>query len=99
MLAKLLGLAVLIWFYKTAKQVGENAIQWAVFGVIGFFLSATIAHYVISEALLAVVSDDTGWALFIRQLPIFLGLGVVYLLRKKCLLKDSGRPADQETNI
>lgn len=94
MLAKLLGIAVLVWFYKTAKQVGENAIQWSIFGVISFFLSATITYYAISQPLLDLVAAKSAMALAISQLPIVFGLGAAYLFRKIFLLKQNSQSVD-----
>ncbi len=86
MLAKLLSLVVLVWFYKTAKDQSENAIQWAVIGFIGFWLLAVIGHFVITKPLLAVFHDSLNLAALIRQIPAFVGLAAAMLIRKKYLL-------------
>ncbi len=85
MLAKLFSLVVLVWFYKTAKDRSENAIQWAVIGFIGFWLMAAIGHFVITKPLLAVFHDSWNLAALIRQIPAFVGLAVAWLVRKKYL--------------
>ena len=87
MLAKLLSLVTLIWFYKTAKDSNENAIQWAVIGFIGFWLSAIIAHYAITNPLLGVFRGSGGLSALIGQLPAFVGIAAAYLIRKLYLLK------------
>ncbi len=33
LLAKFAGIAVLVWFYLTAKEKGEPAIKWAIIGL------------------------------------------------------------------
>lgn len=87
MLAKLLSIATLIWFYKTAKDSNENAIQWAVIGFIGFWLSAIITHYVLIDPLLSVFRGSEGMSILIQQLPAFVGIGAAILIRKVYLLK------------
>ena len=70
MLAKLLSLVTLIWFYKTAKDSNENAIQWAVIGFIGFWLSAIIAHYAITSQLTPGSTTDAPKIYLLRQLHL-----------------------------
>lgn len=88
MLAKLIAIAVLVWFYKSAQAVGENPILWAVLGVIGFFLSATLTHYVISEPLLTTLPPKSTVSSIVRQFPLFVGIASVYLIKKKNLVKE-----------
>ncbi len=87
MLAKLIAIAVVVWFYKSAKEVGENPFLWAFFGAVGFFLSATLAHYVISEPLLTTLPPKTTLASIIRQFPLFMGIASVYWIKRKNLIK------------
>ena len=87
MLAKLLSIATIIWFYKTAKDSNENAIQWAVIGFIGFWLSAIITHYVLIDPLLAVFRGSAAMSALIGQLPAVVGISAAFLIRKVYLLK------------
>ena len=38
MVEKLLAIITVVWFYQSAKSVGEKAVQWALIGLVGFFL-------------------------------------------------------------
>jgi hypothetical protein len=89
MLAKIAAIIVMVWFYRTAAEIGEKAIQWAVIGVIGFFLAAFITHYGVVDPLSKYVLGQKEPAGLITQLPAFVGLGAAYFIRKKYLLKKS----------
>jgi hypothetical protein len=90
MLAKIAGIIVLVWFYRTAHKIGEKAIQWAVIGVIGFWLAAFITHLAAVDPLLKVVGAEGVMPNVIRQLPAFVGFGAAYFIRRKYLLKNAG---------
>ncbi|MGR8934728.1 MAG: hypothetical protein ACU837_10110 [Gammaproteobacteria bacterium] len=89
MLAKIAAIIVLVWFYRTAAKIGEKAIQWAVIGVIGFFLAAFITHFGIVDPVSKFVLGQKEPAGLITQLPAFAGLAAAYFIRKKYLLKKS----------
>ena len=38
-LAKFAGIAVLVWFYLTAKDKGEQPLKWAIIGLIGYWIA------------------------------------------------------------
>ena len=38
-LAKMVGIAVLIWFSMTGKAQGEYWLRWAIIGLIGYWLT------------------------------------------------------------
>lgn len=85
LLAKFAGIAVLVWFYLTAKEKGEQPIKWAIVGLIGYW----IAWWAFK---LAIVSPLTGFfhknglAIFIvTQIPAICAVGVAFLIRKKML--------------
>jgi hypothetical protein len=92
MLAKIAAVIVLVWFYRTAVKIGENGIQWAVIGVIGFFLAAFITHFGIVDPISKSVLGQKTPAGLITQLPAFVGIGVAYLIRKIYLLKNAANP-------
>jgi len=88
MLAKIFAIAVAIWFYQTAQKIGEKPLYWAVIGVIGFWLTAFIVHYVVTVPLLTVFK--TGFvSVAVRQLPALVGFAATYLIRGKFLLKNA----------
>lgn len=88
MIEKLLAIITVLWFYHSAKYVGEKAIQWAVIGLIGFFLSALIMHFVIAEPILESMTNPSKMIRFLfANLPGITGFFVAFLIRRKYLLK------------
>jgi hypothetical protein len=88
LLAKAAGIAVLVWFYMTAKKQGENPVKWAIVGVIGFWVAWWAVKLTLLDALVGVFSKGSAISFMITQIPAIVGLGAAVLIRKK-LLADS----------
>jgi hypothetical protein len=78
LLAKFAAVAVLIWFFQSAKENGESPFKWAIIGLIGFGITWEIAHLITD----AVTSNR----LFSASIPAFAGFGATWFVRKKLLL-------------
>ena len=50
-LAKFAGIAVLVWFYLTAKDKGEQPIKWAIIGLIGYWIAWWVVRLTVVAAL------------------------------------------------
>ena len=89
-LAKAAGIAILIWFYLTAKEKGEPAFKWAIIGLIGYW----IAWWVVKFTVVDTVQDSlahVGLArVILYQIPAFVGIGTAVLVRKKLIADASG---------
>ena len=86
MVEKLLAIITVVWFYQSAKSVGENAIQWAVIGLAGFFLAASITHFVIAEPILKTLTQPLMMMrALLANLPGVAGFVVTFFIRKKYL--------------
>ncbi len=68
-LAKIVGVAILVWFAMSAKAQGEYWLRWVMVGLIGYWLTWFILYFTLS----------------IPVLPTFAALAVVYFIRKKLL--------------
>lgn len=68
-LAKIVGIIVLVWFAITAKAQGEYWVRWVIIGLVGYWLTWTILYITLS----------------IPVVPTFTALAVVYFIRKKLL--------------
>ncbi|MCK5728582.1 MAG: hypothetical protein KAH08_05110 [Methylococcales bacterium] len=66
-LAKLVGIIVLVWFSMSAKAYGEYWLRWAIVGLVGYWLTWALLY--------ATLSIPIG--------PTFAALGVTYFVRKK----------------
>lgn len=68
-LAKIVGIAVLVWFAMTAQAKKEYWLRWVLVGLIGYWLTWFLLYFTLS----------------IPVLPTFVALAVAYLIRKKLI--------------
>ncbi|MGR9114406.1 MAG: hypothetical protein ACU85E_01470 [Gammaproteobacteria bacterium] len=95
LLAKIAGIAMLVWFYQTAKKQGENPIKWAITGVIGYWLVWWIVTLSIANPLLETFEKSSvALLLLIRQLPAIAAIVAAIFIRKKFLVE----PAESENS-
>jgi hypothetical protein len=86
LIAKLVGLGIIIWFYMSATENKQPPIKWAVIGLIGYTIVCLIVYKGIAVPL---SSGKSGGADFvIHQVPALLGFAAAHLIRKK-LIKDA----------
>jgi hypothetical protein len=76
--AKFAAVAVLVWFFHSAKENGEPPFKWAIIGLIGFGITWEIAHLITD----AVTSNR----LFSATVPAIFGVAATWLIRQKLLL-------------
>ncbi|MCK5897961.1 MAG: hypothetical protein KAG06_02685 [Methylococcales bacterium] len=77
-LAKMVGIIVLVWFSMSAKSYGEYWLRWAIVGLIGYWLTWILLY--------ATLSIPIG--------PTFVALGVTYFIRKKLVYDAKKKQAD-----
>ena len=87
-LAIFAGIAVLVWFYLTAKEKGEHRFNWAIVGLIGYWLSWGGVKLTLSIS--GLIAKGTIMAVVINQIPVLCGIAAVVLIRKK-LLADAAK--------
>ncbi|MCK4841947.1 MAG: hypothetical protein KAT04_08695 [Methylococcales bacterium] len=87
-LAKLSAILVLVWFYLTGKTQGQNAIKWAVIGLVGYWLAWWLSNKLILSMLVGMFSKSLTMVFIITQIPVVCGVVVAYFVRKK-LIKDA----------
>jgi membrane-bound metal-dependent hydrolase YbcI (DUF457 family) len=90
LLAKLGAVAIIVWFYMTAKEKGENPTKWAVVGFIGYCLSALLGYFAVYKPLSAVfITHGTAssplMVMLISQVPAVVALLAAVLIRKKLI--------------
>ncbi|MGR9071518.1 MAG: hypothetical protein ACU833_00480 [Gammaproteobacteria bacterium] len=89
MLAKLVAILMIVWFYQTAKKIGENGVKWGITGLIGYYLAVGITHLTVAKPLLDFFLNRSMWlSLLFGHLPVFVGIAAAYFIRKKFLLGD-----------
>lgn len=90
LLAKLGALAVVVWFYMTAKEKGENPTKWAVVGFIGYCLSAVLGYFVVYKPLSAMflthgTASNAVMVILISQVPAVVAILASVLIRKRLI--------------
>ncbi len=90
LLAKAAGIAVLIWFYLTAKNQGQPPIKWAVIGVMGYWIAWWAVKLSVVSILSGLVAKSATGTFLLIQLPVVIGVGAAFLVRKK-LLADAAK--------
>ncbi len=65
-LAKIIGIGVLVWFSITGKQQGEYWLRWALVGLLGYWLTWFLVYATVSIPFLDTAAAFTA-AFFIRQ--------------------------------
>ena len=82
LLAKIGGIAIMIWFYVTAKDNNLPAVQWAISGLIGYWLVWWIVKLFIASPFLEVLHGNV----LASQVPALLAFAAGFMIRKKFLL-------------
>lgn len=95
LLAKIVGFFFLWWFYTTAKKLELPAIQWAVIGLIGYWLAWGMATLLVANPLLdAFAHSSIGLLLAIRQIPAIIAIVSTIFIRHKFLLGKAKEMSD-----
>jgi hypothetical protein len=84
-LAKFAGIAVLVWFYLSAKEKGASPINWAITGLVGYWITWWAVKLTVVSALLGVVAKNPTGTFLLLQIPALCAIGAAFLIRKKLL--------------
>ncbi len=85
LLAKFAGILVLVWFYTSAKKANAPAINWAVIGLVGYWLTWWLANKLLVASLAGMFSKNPTMIFMVTQIPVFVGLAAIFFIRKKLL--------------
>jgi hypothetical protein len=77
------GVGVLVWFYLTAKEKGEHRFNWAIVGLIGYWLAWGGAKLLLTIA--GLVAKGTIMAVIVNQIPVICAIGAAFIVRRKLL--------------
>jgi len=84
-LAKVAGIAILVWFYLTAKEKGEPPVKWAIIGLIGYWIAWWAVKLTLVTALLGLVAKSAIMTFIVVQIPALCAIAAAFLIRKKLL--------------
>jgi len=82
LLAKAAGIAILVWFYLTAKNQGEPPIKWAVIGLMGYWIAWWCVKLTAVAVLSGLVAKSATGTFMLLQIPALIGIGAAFLIRK-----------------
>jgi len=82
-LAKLFGIATLVWFYLTAKKHNAPVVNWSVIGLIGYWLTWWLAKFLLVVPLADAVPKHSIVEFLLTQMPVAYAVAACYLIRKK----------------
>jgi hypothetical protein len=84
-LAKFAGIAVLVWFYLTAKDKGEPPFKWAIIGLIGYWIAWWVVRLTAVTALSGLVAKSAMMTFIVIQIPALCAIAAAVFIRKKLL--------------
>lgn len=84
-LARFAGIAVLVWFYLSAKEKGESPLNWAIIGLIGYWITWWVVKLTAVSALSGMVAKNPTGTFLLYQIPALCAIGAAFLIRKKLL--------------
>ena len=91
-LAKAGGIAVLVWFFLTAKKQNQPAFQWAIIGLIGYWVTWWLVKLTFLTAVAGLVAKNMTAMFVVTQIPALCAIAAAYFIRKK-LLADAAKLA------
>ena len=65
-LARFAAIAVLVWFYMTAKEKGQPPINWAITGLIGYWITWWAVKLTVVSALSGMVAKNPTGTFLLR---------------------------------
>lgn len=84
-LARFAAIAVLVWFYLSAKEKGQSPINWAITGLIGYWITWWVVKLTVVSGLSGMVAKNPTGTFLLIQIPALCAIGAAYLIRKKLL--------------
>jgi hypothetical protein len=95
-LAKAAGIAVIIWFYMTAKKHGQSPLKWVIIGVIGYWLAWWAIKLTVLKAIVGMFGKNFTMVFITTQIPALCAIAAAYFVRKKLL---ADLPANSDQNL
>ena len=91
MLGAIAAIAIIIWYYNTAKSAGKNPIHSALFGFMIYFIPAIAWTVLVTPGLRDIVEHDPGLflGLIVRYGFVVVGVFCAVLFRLKSPLSNS----------
>lgn len=86
MFTKLFAVCIIAWFYQSAGKIGENKIQWAVIGLIGYIIFVALSYIFIAKPLLAIFLNKAMWiSATLGHIPAVVGVLAAVFIRRRLI--------------
>lgn len=97
LLAKILAVAVLVWFYLAAQEHKQPPAKWAVIGLVGYVLVWGLTYGLIHILLPAAVTRTMVMGFLVMQIPAVCGAFAAYVIRGKLIADAVNNPTSLQT--
>lgn len=77
LLAKIIAVGILVWFFHTAKENGQQPFKWAIIGLVGYGITWEAAH-LMTDAV-------TESKIIAATIPALIATVGAWLIRQKLL--------------
>ncbi|MGB4499563.1 MAG: hypothetical protein WBI40_12820 [Methylococcaceae bacterium] len=77
LLAKIIAVGILVWFFHSAKENGQQPFKWAIIGLVGYGITWEAAH-LITDAL-------TANKIIAATIPALIAMVGAWLIRQKLI--------------
>jgi hypothetical protein len=84
-LAKFAAVAIMVWFYLTAKEKGQPPIQWTIIGLIGFWLTWWLVKLTVLHPIGDMLAKNATTLFLVTQIPALAAIAASFLIRKKLI--------------
>ena len=98
LLAKILAVAVVVWFYLAAQERKQPPIKWAVIGLVGYLLGWGLTKGLLHIVLPSSMTRTMGMGFLIMQIPAFAGAFAAYLVREKLIADAVNNPSSLQSD-
>ena len=81
-----IAIAIIIWFFISARQKGKNPILWMIVGAVSYYIPAMIFGRFIYPAIIGPVALDDLTTYMIIGAILSIGIGVVCCIAARSAL-------------
>lgn len=97
LLANVAGVAMLVWFYLAAQEHKKSGVEWAIIGLVGYWLVWWLVNMLLSGMIPAAMARTATMLFFIvKQIPALCGIFVAYLIRQKLISDAVNNPSESQ---
>lgn len=93
LLANVAGVAMLVWFYLAAQEHKKSGVEWAIIGLIGYWLVWWLVNTLLNGMIPnAMARTSTMLFFMVKQIPALCGIFTAYLIRQKLIADAVNNP-------